>query len=173
MNDPVHGNSAERFGGWYWRESHYGEHWMTCSYCGSIHPEDLVAELPASSLHWADLKYGWPHKLYIDIPSRDPGKIFPIGLSNTQQSYGHPWKAIADLTNEECEILNENHRDLTDVTYVLFSTRETLHTKFYSVHLLDPQLDASTKSAIEAACGVHFETMDDDMIKWQSLKSMN
>lgn len=39
-----------------------------CSWCGSMHPSDLAAALRAgeASGHWADFKYGWPHKWYVD-----------------------------------------------------------------------------------------------------------
>lgn len=43
--DPVHGGEAGRWGGWSWRSPRRGDHFRTCSYCGSIHPEDLAAEL--------------------------------------------------------------------------------------------------------------------------------
>lgn len=39
-----------------------------CSYCGSMHPFDLIELLEASKikLSGSDWKYGWPHKFYID-----------------------------------------------------------------------------------------------------------
>jgi len=39
-----------------------------CSYCGSIHPEDLVTlgTVPIQ-LEIADWKYGWPHKVYVTV----------------------------------------------------------------------------------------------------------
>ncbi len=39
----------------------------TCSYCGSIHPEDLLRflEQAGHTLGGADWKYGWPHKFYL------------------------------------------------------------------------------------------------------------
>jgi hypothetical protein len=46
--DPVHDGEADRWGGWDWRNPRYGDHFRTCSYCGSIHPEDLAAELVAA-----------------------------------------------------------------------------------------------------------------------------
>lgn len=39
-----------------------------CSYCGSLHPEDMYNLLDkADRVEFADMKYGYPHKLYIDI----------------------------------------------------------------------------------------------------------
>ncbi len=38
-----------------------------CSFCGSLSPEDLVelAKRPGVSVELADMKYGFPHKLYL------------------------------------------------------------------------------------------------------------
>jgi hypothetical protein len=73
----------------------HGSAWRTCSYCGSIHPADLL-DLTAgeefawqrqttgqdgqpqerSTVEWADWKYGYPHKLYIDLPKSDRAKFY-------------------------------------------------------------------------------------------------
>ena len=38
----------------------------TCSYCGSVHPEDLLKQIQGgATLHRTDFKYGWPHKFYV------------------------------------------------------------------------------------------------------------
>lgn len=47
--------------------------WRTCDYCGSIHPEDLVSlveKYPSAKFEVADMKYGHPHKIYIDIQEK-------------------------------------------------------------------------------------------------------
>jgi hypothetical protein len=65
----------------------HGLPWRTCSWCGSIHPQDLhdlpLPELMSTvklgdreydrpNISWADFKYGYPHKLYINYgPGRD------------------------------------------------------------------------------------------------------
>lgn len=38
-----------------------------CSFCGSIHPEELIKLLQKEgiTIKFSDLKYGWPHKLYV------------------------------------------------------------------------------------------------------------
>ena len=39
-----------------------------CSYCGSLHPEDLYELLDVCDrAEFADRKYGYPHKIYIDV----------------------------------------------------------------------------------------------------------
>ena len=38
----------------------------SCSWCGSVHPEDLLTLLGGGAeLSGADWKYGWPHKFYV------------------------------------------------------------------------------------------------------------
>jgi hypothetical protein len=53
----------------------------TCSYCGSIHPEDLFHALRAGAhLHGSDWKYGWPHKFYVEgIPNPLAGQQVEVG----------------------------------------------------------------------------------------------
>lgn len=42
---------------------------LHCDYCGSLHPREVVALLKAgASISFADWKYGWPHKAYLDNP---------------------------------------------------------------------------------------------------------
>src|ERR1017187_5102013 len=60
----------------HWRQEERGEIdewgytrdrcWRTCSYCGSMHPADLLKFLiEGAKLESADWKYGWPHKFYV------------------------------------------------------------------------------------------------------------
>lgn len=53
-----------------WRENGSGIA-RTCSFCGSIHPSDLITALSAENadIELADMKYGWPHKWYINSPA--------------------------------------------------------------------------------------------------------
>lgn len=54
------------------------EHWH-CSFCGSLHPSDLVTLLKAgATLSPADRKYGWPHKFYVERASW--GKFYTVHL---------------------------------------------------------------------------------------------
>jgi hypothetical protein len=49
----------------------------SCSYCGSIHPEDLLAYLATGgTLGGADWKYDWPHKFYLRDASQPPIKWY-------------------------------------------------------------------------------------------------
>ncbi len=48
-----------------WQRPTGNRPFRTCSYCGSIHPEDLLDLLSmGDTLSKADEKHGWPHKFY-------------------------------------------------------------------------------------------------------------
>lgn len=169
----VHYDEGTRWaGGWHWRPPSRGEHFRRCSYCGSIHPEDLTGE-EAWRAEWADAKYGWPHKFYVDIPNRDPGALFVIS-----SSYGtdgvEPGPAPAGmvawdtLTPEQLTIA-ERDGYLTRTrlpAYVGFGTRRVHHAKFYSVHLADPALSAEVRDAIQAGSGLRFRFSGDGRVGW-------
>jgi hypothetical protein len=60
--DRVHGirwPNAGVVGGWVWREPRYGDHFRTCSFCGSIHPEDLAAALAGTGICRTCGQAGW------------------------------------------------------------------------------------------------------------------
>lgn len=157
--DPNVHPDAERFGGWSWHEPSRGEHFRRCGFCGSIHPDDLAAEvwLP----QWADRKYGWPHKFYVDIDNREPEALF--ALSSTWGGSGEPGRGEVpwdDLTAEQRALYERDHGGLTPdgrhPTSVGFHTRPRHNAKFYTIHLSDPAIDTATKAAIESRCGLRF-----------------
>jgi len=63
-----------------WRPPDEERPFRTCSYCGSIHPEDLLQFAAADhplGFEVADMKYGWPHKVYVTgIPPRGHAKFY-------------------------------------------------------------------------------------------------
>lgn len=66
-NDPF----SYRFEEPHWRED------GTCSYCGSITPEEAIRLLKIEGTHYSgsDWKYSWPHKFYIDNKDANPRAI--------------------------------------------------------------------------------------------------
>lgn len=175
--DPVHHGEAERWGGWSWREATHGEHFRRCSYCGSINPDDLAAE-PEWRADWADRKYGWPHKFYVNIRNRNLDDLFVIGtMSGGDRKAPKPgymgldWHAWVSLTPEQREICERSGHgrrdDLPDPGYVGFGTREVHHAKFYSVHLADPTISTETREAIARHSGLRFEWLDDGRVAWK------
>lgn len=164
-DDRVHGGEALQWGGWEWREPHHGEHFRRCSYCGSMHPDDLAAE-PAWEARWADRKYGWPHKFYVPVPNRDPDRPYPVSTSN------HPFPDLIptdNLTPDQETIMAEHGYGPGSKyrpQYVGFGTHKDHFGKFYTRHLADPAISDETKARIAAVCGLSFHFDDDGRVRW-------
>jgi hypothetical protein len=229
----VHGsgwNSAARWGGWTWREPRYGDFFRTCSFCGSIHPEDLAAEtagtgtcracgkggwygcfdgqsragikgavqegklevsdeerarvLAMTDEHsydpggwyasWADRKYGWPHKFYVEgLSPRDPSLLHCIGHGSggdgRRPDGDGDWIQAKDLTRAQKRIVKDDgmHGSGKFDGWYLFAPRVTLHAKFYTVHLADPAIGQDVKDAIQRISGLRFTFTDDGRVGWQ------
>lgn len=176
MPDPmVHpetaGESPFAYGPWTWREPMRGEHFRRCSFCGSIHPEDLAAEASWRA-DWADRKYGWPHKFYVDIANRDPDALFVIGstTSSSPPVTGPTWTAWEDLTADELAAAKrDGYGDgrYRTPTFVYLGKRPAHHAKFYTIHLRDADLDSAVKATIERVSGLAFEFLDDGRVSWR------
>jgi hypothetical protein len=215
--DPVHHLSPDspfRYGtSWDWRKPRRGDPFRTCSYCGSVHPEDLAA-IPASDVcavcgvkgwyahfeqfrchmtpgleceheprchpfapagwyaSWADRKYGWPHKFYVEglRPTR-PGMVFCLGHSSHEQpSWGNQdhWVAAAELTRSQKSIIRSGgmHSGGKFEGYYLFEPRATVHGKFYTAHLADPAVSDEAREKIAQACGLRFRFLEDGRVGW-------
>lgn len=104
-----------------WRPAHAplgvdvdrGQPLKTCWFCGSISCEDLYEAMTTGGVRapgWADWKYGWPHKLYLEV--RNPFAGRPM---------------IDTCTYREGEKVLGAPR----------SAPEFEHVKFYSAHVLD------------------------------------
>lgn len=163
---PVHAGEADRWGGWHWRDPDRGEHFRRCSYCGSMHPEDLV-NTPGCRVDWADQKYGWPHKFYVHVPNLDPDRLYVIGSSN------HPtngWPQYHDLPREQRKIVRREAGYPKDVKsgYYQLGTRSHHFGKVYTQHLADPNLSAEVRQQVGLMCGLVFEFLPDGRIAWKA-----
>lgn len=167
--DPVHPD-AGRWGGWSWAGPRHGEHFHRCNYCGSIHPADLAAE-PTWRAEWADRKYGWPHKFYVDVANRDPDALFVIGSTNGNSTAGYrDWTAWDDLTPEQlAAAVRDGYDSKRRPKHLLIGTRAAHHGKFYTVHLADPTIDDDDKAAIGRGCGLRFEFAD-GRVSWRGVE---
>jgi hypothetical protein len=222
---PMHGD------GWTWREPRRGDHFRTCSYCGSIHPDDLADELvpqgacktcgqvgweahfrglqpswypqardtgqlagidpgelarmdampPEHSYDpggayasWADQKYGWPHKFYVQgIKPRDAGMLHVLSHSTsaTRPSGVTSWTAAADLTTQQREILDADgwlRPDEEPDGWWCFAPKTTLFAKFYTAHLADPAIGEEVKDKVFEASGVRLHFDGDGGIRWHA-----
>lgn len=126
-----------------------------CDYCGSMHPSDVVAAIQAGATGgWADWKYGWPHKYYLDsVPNPHAGLLegrssqnFPP--PNTDQTV---WQKIKGWW------------------YEIAPAAPTTSGKFYTVHLQDatPQ----ERAIIEQFMGLTFEFLEDGRrVRWHRVE---
>jgi hypothetical protein len=168
--DPVHGTEIAYHPfatGWDWWEPHRGEHFRRCTYCGSIHPDDLAAE--TTGLHkvsWADMKHGFPHKVYLDITNRNPEQRFIIGATPTDQpSWGRPedWvrpDAIPEGVN------TDGWTDLSRYRWIHIGTRPHHNAKFYTEHLRDPRVSDEVRDRIHQIIGLRLDWTDDGRVRW-------
>jgi hypothetical protein len=170
----VHAGEAERFGGWHWRAGIRGEHFRRCSYCGSVHPDDLAAE-PCWYAQWADQKYGWPHKFYVDMPNRDPDRLFVIGSRSGGQKDapldGPDWVYWEKMSRAQRKIWKADgpHPKDWHPNAVLFGKRPSHFGKFYTVHLQDPEISDETKEIIARISGRRFTFTLDGHVSWQGI----
>ncbi len=119
------------------------EEWFRhCSYCGSMHPEDLLKAIAGGAkLGGSDWKYGWPHKFYVEsIPNPSP---------------------------EHLVVRSSSTRD--GVTSVEWGPVGLHHGKFYNDHITDDGFDDEARSvlieALQANAGIRFE-MDGGKLRY-------
>lgn len=169
---PVHAGEADRFGGWHWNDPARGEHFRRCSYCGSMHPDDLVS-IARGRVDWADRKYGWPHKFYVHVPNQNPEALFTVGGAShlhDEHTAERGWVRAEDLTSEQRDriVRDGMARDHEDIHYAAyrFGTRAEHFGKVYTVHLADPAISDDTKARAGQMCGLRFEFTTDGRIRW-------
>lgn len=137
----------------------------SCDYCGSLHPATLAAALRQGARgHWADRKYGWPHKFYVEgIPN-------PFaGMPNSTMSRGYgaespepqepgPWvKLRHGFSSSDGSPQHAWHQ--------VGQEQPTVHGKFYTVHLQDATPE--DRDTIERAMGLNFVFQTDGRVGWK------
>lgn len=134
----------------------YGYPFRTCSYCGSIHPEDLLRVLAnGATLGGSDWKYGWPHKFYVEgIPNPLAGKMVE------QYSY----TSRPDLYPEETwekDPEGEGYRNKKES----WVAPATTHAKWYNTHLLDldDKAFAFMAESLKMYAGIEFKKVDGEL----------
>lgn len=131
-------------------DGYEGRPFRTCSYCGCIHPDDLIVALKAGAkLQGADLKYGWPHKFYVDsIPSTNKGalvkKISASGFKSEQAARDDGAKYLKD--GFQIQVKSTTAPDHATQTFketgyfeyaILEPAGDLTHGKWYNDHLKD------------------------------------
>lgn len=146
--------------------SEYGQtgRLRSCGYCGSMHPADVAEAIKAGAQgHFADFKYGWPHKVYLDnIPNPHAG-LDEIRTWSTSPSEGLVEKREPRYNPRTGERVED------DVGYVKVTKAGKLtHGKFYTVHLLDATPE--DREIIERHLGVRFAFKDDgQLVMWEKM----
>lgn len=146
------------------------ESFRRCSYCGSIHPEDLLRVLAdGARMHGSDWKYSWPHKFYVEVPNRvNPEVEVAIG----HDSRNVPGKPCPRCCNADGTVKPEyagpdgdrcgacyGRREEIKRTPIM-GTIETFHAKWYNVHLhddFDVEARVAVTEALEKHSGIQFE----------------
>lgn len=135
----------------------------SCQFCGSMHPADVAAAIRAgASGHWADFKYGWPHKAYFDgVPNPH------AGLLESRSSRSHPPQAEIDAG---LHIQIPNGFDRATGAPVMRWTAagepaaSTTHGKFYALHLKDASPE--DRETIERHLGLRFTFNEGGGVGW-------
>jgi len=134
-----------------WREprvdKEYGvtEPFRRCSYCGSIHPEDLIRLLgEGATLNGADWKYGWPHKFYVEgVPNKTTEVVAKVGSNS---------KAVDGVVV---------------TTPILGKPPRECHVKWYNEHIMDEGYDDEARCALMSvleASGITFSMKDGELV---------
>ncbi len=129
-----------------------------CSYCGSAHPADTAAAIRAGAVgHWADWKYGWPHKAYFDgVPNPHAGL-----MESTTSSSKKPPQEQLDTENWLPPVEGESPQGWRQLS----PAPATTYLKFYTVHLLDATPE--DRDTIEQHLGLKFTFVDNDTrVRW-------
>jgi hypothetical protein len=133
----------------------------SCSFCGSMHPTDLVAALTVGAkASWADFKYGWPHKLYVDgIPNPH------AGLTESRESCSYPKEPTDEERKRYQHWRQESSRWLG---WNEAPAAATTYGKFYTEHLQDATEEE--RAVIERAMGMHFTFSDNGAVAWEPVQ---
>lgn len=111
---PTHWRGAEPVH----KDGYQGYIYRSCSYCGCIHPEDLLKAIADGAiLEGADWKYGWPHKFYIrNVPNPIAGQQIKVGASDGKPIMGQASKTAG------MKWYNVHLEDLDDVEFSKLAT---------------------------------------------------
>lgn len=134
----------------------------SCSYCGSMHPADLAAAIKAGAKgSWADFKYGWPHKWYVDdVPNPHAGML-EVCSSSSSKSEQYPFEIREPRFNEKT---GERIEDYVRYTENPKPAAPTTWGKFYTEHLQDATPE--DREVIERAMGLRFTFEPAGGVRW-------
>lgn len=114
-----------------------GAPFRTCGYCGSIHPADLLDAFTRHPLRLelADMKYGWPHKVYVEgIPNPVAGRQVEVGSQHHTGGYPQNAEQLVAEGSARWETVAGRR---TLVVPRMAPAAATTWAKFYTEHLTD------------------------------------
>lgn len=130
---------------------------------------------------WADRKYGFPHKFYVNgLKSRDPERLFVVSSHRParegpyapggehyrppqETSPGPRWVKPSEIPDGT---VTDGWGDLGDCDLVGLGAKPDLFVKFYTEHLKDPAVGQDVKDAVQRASGLRI-TFTDDGRGWE------
>jgi hypothetical protein len=154
----------------------YDYPFRTCSYCGSIHPEDLLSALQGgATLGGSDWKYSYPHKFYVEgIPNPIAGQIVECGSRSWTDrlcptcgaAYGHdrPTACTCGEPYSAGWAFGAQHR-----APMMEPAPRLTHAKWYNEHLLD--LSDAAFAILAPVLLKHSDiefTREDGQLKWRA-----
>jgi hypothetical protein len=153
----------------------------TCSYCGSMHHEDLMNAIASgATMGGADWKYGWPHKFYVDkIPNPHAGvRECRASTSRSDRNPMPEEERIAagydpaeikeEIVTTKINGVVENSRSTISLIYKKWTpAAATTHGKWYNEHFkdLEPAAFAALAEVIFEKTKIRF-IMDDLGLKF-------
>ena len=156
-----------------WGGMRSAREWWSCEYCGSMHPRELAAALRlGASVHWADFKYGWPHKLYVEhAPNRYEGHgeirsgVTYCARPPKDEIEAGKWERYQSGFDQNTGEPTFSYRTpLPPPT----PSAATTWGKFYTLHLQDASPE--DRAIIERHSGLTFEFLPDGRVKWQKVQ---
>jgi hypothetical protein len=141
-------------------------------------PPDHVYDPGGWYASWADRKYGWPHKFYVEHLANRKPEVKRIITAYTEDQYQESLAGKGMLRHDSFEW---HHVDaipdgydaggwrLEDGRYARlgFGSDVYHHAKFYTIHLADPRLPDGVKDTIERISGLKFTFTGDGRVSWQ------
>ena len=107
-----------------------------CSYCGSLHPEELFAAIEVgATVTPTDKSY----KIYVDVPDARAGELKVTGMRNHAPAEGETgWELVTEENLPDLLADGWSERNLG--SWMMKTPRgETIHDKFYFQHLSDEE----------------------------------
>ena len=117
---------------------------------------------------WADQKYGWPHKFYVEnLTPHDPDVLSVLSATTHLEGMtGEGWVLTENLTKKQKQIIKDDGWRGDNYVAFQFWHRPNCYAKFYTEHLKDPNISPEAIATIERVSGLHFEWLEDGRVRW-------